>query len=188
MDQENWYLVNTQAGSEKVAAEKLDSLGLEALLPRILERRSNGFGRRYEREMALFRGYLFARCSLDDYARATYGMRKSVLRLVNFGSGPAVVDDLLIERIKSRIGPDGYVMFDDDIPARPRSSCPFKPDQNVRITDGVWAGFTAVFKRETKSAERVVLLMNICGAAREVQFPLQHVEPLTFPEAEYAFV
>ena len=38
----------------------------------------------------------------------------------------------------------------------------FKPAQSVRITDGVFKNFIAIFK-SLKSDERVILLMNILG-------------------------
>ena len=183
MEERNWYLVNTQSGKEKVAATRLNRFKLETLCPEILSLRSNGYGKKYERAHPLFPGYLFTRCSLKEYGLAALGMPKQLLRFVGFGLGPVVVDDFLVDEIKSRIGVDGYVILDDQ-PAVRRAHCGFKLDQPVRITGGSFTGFTAVFKREIEGAARVVLLMELMNARREVQFPVEYVEALTFAEME----
>jgi transcriptional antiterminator RfaH len=180
MDEKNWYVVNTQSGKEEIAATRLRFFNLATLCPKILTVQSNGYGKKYERVRPLFPGYFFARCGLEQYGLAALGMRKEVLRFVNFGLGPAVVSDFLIEEIKSRVGADGYVKLDDGPPARTYASCGLEPDQRVLVTDGVWAGHTGIFKRELGSAERLVVLMHILGSEREVQFPLRSVESLAF--------
>jgi transcription antitermination factor NusG len=69
--------------------------------------------------------------------------------VVSFGNGPAEVSDEIIAVIKSNIGDDGYVRFEEDL----------TEGDEVVISDGPLAGVTGIFQKRMKSSERVMLLL-----------------------------
>lgn len=70
--------------------------------------------------------------------------------MISFGSMPAIVDESLIEAIKSRLQ-DGYFTL---------SNAEFKPGQLVRIQEGPLHGLEAVFEKEMTGSQRAVLLLR----------------------------
>ena len=99
--------------------------------------------------MPFFSGYLFARFDLDRVFRGVLYAR-GVKEIVAFGFEPAVVDDEMIESIRSRLKDDCVVMSEPS----------FTPGQSVRIQHGPLHGLEAVFEREMKGEQRAVLLLK----------------------------
>lgn len=161
--QMHWYAVSTKPHQEHQAELNLRRLGIETFCPLLKHRKVI---RRKSQIVVgpLFPGYLFTRLNLDDQYRAvTYA--RGVRKLVAFGSSPAVVDEELIEAIKSRVG-DGYATV---------STHSFTPGQVVRIREGPLCGLEAIFEREMSAHQRAVLLLRaLCYQARVV-VPLEQV-------------
>lgn len=82
---------------------------------------------------------------------------RGVQSVVTYGSVPAIVDDQAIALIKSKVGNDGYISFDDI----------FEPGDEVIIRDGSLQGLKGIFDRRLKDSERVlILLTNVNYQAR----------------------
>src|SRR2546422_11135145 len=97
----NWYALNTKPHQENLVQLSLQKLGVESFCP-ILKQTKLIRRRRQTVIGPLFLGYLFARFNPDIHYRAV-NYARGVRRLVAFGDIPVVVDDEIIESIKSRL-------------------------------------------------------------------------------------
>lgn len=161
MDNRNWLCIRTTTGREALAASRLESRRIETFAPRTLGL-SRAFGVSREVARALFPGYFFAFASLPEYQNAALGMRKEILCVLGFGSGPAVVDGMVIDEIRARIADDGFVYLAESQMAGER----FMPNQPVIVTDGPLEGYEGLFVRDEK--QRVIVLMTFLGGLREI--------------------
>jgi transcription antitermination factor NusG len=162
----DWYCISTTTLKERVAAARLDGFGVETFAPQTQKFISNGHGGGSYRSWPLYPGYLFARCELSRYSLAASQSRKEILRLIDFGSGPAVVDEFLIEEIKSRIGPDGFIWLDDAL----------KIGGQVRITSGVFEGQVGLFHADEQ--RRVVVMLELLGKRFPRVFERHEIAPV----------
>jgi transcription antitermination factor NusG len=169
----NWYCISTKANNEKKAAARLNSKGIETLAPRVLSVIPNGYGDWFERERPLFPGYLFAKCSFEQYQLAASETRKEILRMVRFADAPQVVDEFIIDEIKDRIGDDGYVQLSGR-QARTSKGYLYQPNDSVLISYG-GSTIEGLFVREEK--QRIVVLMTMLNAQREVPFDASYIRP-----------
>ena len=144
----NWYAVQTKTKHASLAKANLERLDVEVFFPKFMQ---NKIIRGKPKEVIgpIFPGYLFARFTLKAHYRAV-NYAQGVLRLVSFGATPAIVDDNIIESIRSRIE-DGVVTI------QPPS---FAPGQPVRIHSGSLQGVEAIFEREMGDQQRVMLLLQ----------------------------
>ncbi len=147
-DMNHWYAINSKPHHELLAESSLKVLGVETLCPLLRETKVVR-GKFRESTSPLFSGYLFARFDLDQLYRGVLYAR-GVKKIVVFGVEPAVVDDEMIEGIRSRLKDDCVV----------RSGPSFHPGQSVRIQQGPLHGLEAVFDREMKGEQRAVLLLK----------------------------
>ncbi|MGH9238270.1 MAG: transcription termination/antitermination protein NusG [Vicinamibacterales bacterium] len=142
-----WYAVQTKPLQEDRARANLGAVGFETFLPNLRRLVDRG-GRRAVRVEPLFPRYLFAK--FDD----TVGLHRvrntrGVVRVLGSGSSAVPVDESIIDGIRARVGPDGYVQL-----------TPPRKGDHVRITGGPWRGFVGVFEASRGSAERVALLLS----------------------------
>lgn len=153
----HWYAISTKPHQEYVAEANLQRLGVETFCPQI--RQDRIIRRKMQATVApLFPGYLFAQFSLDQQYRAIVYAR-GVRRVVAFGSEPAIVDEGLIDTIKSRMTNE-YIQLPDT---------QFMPGQPVRVQDGPLHGIEAVFQRGLPGSQRaVILLKTLAYQARAV--------------------
>lgn len=144
-----WYLVYSKPQQERLALENLERQGYPSYLPLIRNRRRRK-GRYVAIVEPMFPRYLFVHLSdeTDNWGpiRSTIG----VANLVRFGQRAARVPDSLIETIRGR-DEDGIQTL-----APPE----LKPGDQVRIVEGVMAGYEAIFQART-GKERVVLLLQL---------------------------
>ena len=86
-------------------------------------------------------------------------------KIVAFGSDPAVVDEEMIDGIRSRL--------QDQCVTRPMLS--YFPGQAVRIQQGPLNGLEAVFEREMKGGQRAVLMLKALSYQARLVVDLQGV-------------
>jgi transcriptional antiterminator RfaH len=144
-----WYLIYSKPQQERLALENLERQGYPSYLPMFRHRRRRK-GRYVSIIEPMFPRYLFVHLSdeTDNWGpiRSTIG----VANLVRFGMRAARVPDSLIDTMQER-DEDGVQML-----ATPE----LKPGDQVRIVEGVMAGYEAIFQAKT-SKERVVLLLQL---------------------------
>jgi transcription antitermination factor NusG len=169
----NWYCINTKVNSEKKAAARLGSRNIETLSPRVIVVRPNGFNGWNEIERPLFPGYLFAKCTMEQYQLAASGTRKEILRMVRCADAPQVVDEFIIDEIRSRIDEYGYVQLAGK-QARRASGYSYQPNDSVLVSYG-GTFIEGLFVREEK--QRIVVLMTMLNALREIPVDACYVRP-----------
>ena len=161
-----WYLIYSKPQQERVALDNLERQGYLSYLPLIRNRR-----RRKSRFVAIiepmFPRYLFVHLSdeTDNWGpiRSTIG----VANLVRFGMQAARVPDNLIELMHQRDEEGVQTLVTPEI----------KPGDQVRIVEGVMAGYEAIFQART-GKERVVLLLQLAeDRTARIQVSAHDIEP-----------
>jgi transcriptional antiterminator RfaH len=145
-----WYALQTHALQEERAAENLNAWGVETFAPKYKERRSNPYtGRPVYFTRSLFPQYMFARFDAGRMLRKVWFTR-GVTKVIGFGDGPSPVEDEIIELIKSRVGKEGFVEFNEDL----------KRGDKVVIRDGPLANLEGIFERDIEDGDRVLMLLT----------------------------
>jgi transcriptional antiterminator RfaH len=145
---EEWYLVRTKPGKERWVRDQLTTILPEVFLP-LLKARTPRWGRLAISTVPLFPCYLFAKFDLAErYFDVKY--LQGVQAVVAAGSDPLAVPVQIIDGIRSR-GVNDVV----EIPEKP-----FGTGQRVRVVEGPFKGFEAVFQRYLSGAERVAILLS----------------------------
>jgi transcriptional antiterminator RfaH len=144
----SWYAVNTKTRCEAIACASLDRHGVEVFLPMLRERKVLR-GKCRPTTSPLFPRYLFAKFDVSSQLR-TVKYARGVKNIVTFGSGPSVVDDSIIQAIRSQLT-EGVIELSEDR---------FSPGQIVRIQDGPLCGLEAVFEKKLAGTSRAVLLLK----------------------------
>lgn len=146
----HWYAIHTHAKQEDRAESNLLAWNVETFVPLFLCERRQTFGAEPSFfGKPLFSRYIFARFD----ARSMYHkirFTRGVHSIVSVGDSPAVVEDELIELIKSRVGADGFIRLDDGL----------KAGDPVLVKSGPFSGFTGVFERKMRDANRVLILLK----------------------------
>jgi len=145
-----WYALHTKAGQEARAVANLGAWGVETCAAWVnSSTRSHG-------QMPLFPRYIFAHCDIAGmYQKICF--TRGIACVVSFGGIPAVVDDDVIDVIRSRTDKDGLVRPLDDL----------KPGDLVSIESGCWANMMGCFEKRMKGSDRVrILLTSVSFNAR----------------------
>ena len=154
-----WYVAQTHARAEDLAAANLRRQGFGVYLPRFA-RKVRHARREHTIASALFPSYLFI--SLDvavDRWRAVLSTI-GVSRLVCQGDRPAAVAEAVVAEIRAREDETGLIA----LARRPD----FVPGQGLRITGGALKDLEALFIAEDGD-ERVIVLLSLLGRPVEAR-------------------
>jgi transcriptional antiterminator RfaH len=159
-----WFLVQTKQAKERWVRDQLAEIVPEAFLP-LLKTRVPRWGRPTWSVAPLFPRYVFARFEFEtQYFDVRYV--PGVRQLVSAGRDPLVVPESIIDEIKRR-QVDGLVQIQEK---------PFATGESVRVVEGPFSGFEAIFERYFSGAERVaVLLSSVESAGLRVVLPASFV-------------
>jgi transcriptional antiterminator RfaH len=147
-----WYLVRTKPGKERSVCGQLSTILPEVFLP-LLEARTPRWGRLAWSVVPMFPSYIFAQFDLQTHYFSVKYM-VGVQGIVSAGRDPLAVPLAVVEEIKSR-GVDGVVRIEP-----PK----FGNGERVRVIDGRFQGFEAIFERYLSGAERVAILLSAVEA------------------------
>ncbi len=147
----NWYLIQTKRGKERCVHDQLGAIVPQVFLPmlraRLLRRGRGEWG-----ALPLFPSYLFAKFNLHErYFDVKY--LPGVADVVSAGHEPIPVPPMVVDEIKRR-GVEGMVEAKEDA---------LKKDDYVRVIEGPFRGFEAIFERYVSSAQRVAILLSTVG-------------------------
>jgi transcription antitermination factor NusG len=160
-----WYVIRTHPRQEFRAERNLQSGGIEVFLPRISARRSRD-GHRTELA-PVFPQYLFARFEREARLHDVTFTR-GVQAPVRVGAELAVIHDVEIEFLKSRVRPDGSIRIGE----------PLQPGERVVVEDGPFPALVGVVERYISERERVIVLLTTIKAPLRLNLGLQSVRRL----------
>lgn len=157
MSQLTWYLVFSKPRQEAVAYEQLTRQGYESYLPVITKQKIVRAKLKVVEE-PLFGRYLFVRTDISS-GRGLVPVRSTlgVSCLVMFNGQPQVVPDVIIESIRSRLSNAN----------EPQKL--FKQGEIVRINDGPFQGWEAVYQSED-AEHRAMVLLDMLGKSNRLRF------------------
>ena len=157
----SWYAMRSKPRKEDSVWEQMLNRGFETYYPRI---RVHPVNPRAKKVKAYFPGYLFVRVDLEEIGLNTFRWMPHSIGLISFDGDPAVVPDHLIHTLQKRVGEineAGGELFDG-----------LEPGDKVRISDGPFKGYEAIFNERLPGKERVRVLLELLGNERAVTLEL----------------
>lgn len=151
----HWYALASKPRKEQIVWRFLHEQGIEVLYPRL---RVNPVNPRASKFRPYFPGYMFLQVDLETLGLSFFQWMPHTRGLVQFGGEPAVVPDHLIAEIRARvieISESGGEVFDG-----------LKPGDVVRITNGPFSGYEAIFDAKITGTERVRVLLHFLNDRR----------------------
>ncbi len=162
-----WYAVYTKPNGESIAEENLERQGYLVYLPRLKQARRRR-GRWVGVVEPLFPRYLFVRLAMERDNIAPIRSTKGVTGLVRFGREPAPVPDGFVESLQAAADEEsGCQVIDCTL---------FKKGDEIRILDGPFAGYNAVFEG-ANGEERVIILLNLMGRESAITVSRHQIAP-----------
>ena len=152
----HWYAVHTKPRQEAVADVYLKQSDVETFYPKISPGKS------------LFTGYIFTKFDAETRLRLVK-YSKGVSSIVSFGDKPALVDESLIEAIRSRIK-DGFVHLDPPT---------FKKGEKVEVKEGPLEGVSGIFDGCVKDSDRVVILLKAIASQSRMIIPAKSLRKVS---------
>lgn len=156
-----WYALRSKPRKEEVVWRQLHTQGFEVSFPRL---RVNPVNPRARKLKAYFPGYLFVQADIEKVGLSLFQWMPHAMGLVCFGGEPAEVPDSLIHAIEKRveeISRAGGEVLDG-----------LKPGDIVRINEGPFRGYEAIFDARLPGSERVRVLLELLGTQRRVPVEL----------------
>jgi len=152
-----WYALRTKARKEDIVWQQLRTKDIEHYYPRI---RIHPVNPRARKIKPYFPGYMFLKIDLEEKGLSAFKWMPHTLGLVSFGGEPAPIPDNAIYEIKQRIqeiAEAGGEVFDG-----------LHHGDSIRIHDGPFRGYEAIFDSRLDSQSRVRVLLQFINDQREV--------------------
>lgn len=145
---DHWYALRVKPHKERLVYNWLDTHGITLFYPHVPVQPKNP---RAAKERPYFPGYLFVRADLAALGDNAFAWLPGVVGLVSFGGEAAIVPDHLVYELRERV-------------AKIRRSGGLKlaelqQGDRVRITDGPFTGYEAIFDMTLPDKERVQVLL-----------------------------
>ena len=124
---------------------------------------------RASRVRPFFPGYMFVRIDLDDQGDNALRWTPGTMGLVRFGDKPAIVPDNLIGELRHRLA-----TLQEKGGSEEKQ---YEKGERVRIVDGPFAGYEAIFDAHLSGNDRVhVLLSFLSREPRRLRLSKQDIE------------
>jgi transcriptional antiterminator RfaH len=151
----SWYLIHSKPMQEALALNKLQRQGFECYLPLVSVKNLQS-KLLMPVDEPLFPRYFFIRLDASQQGKSWNSIRYTagVSRLVSFGNVPAKVDDALVLTIQSHLQ------------ALSLEQAHVAPGEQLRITQGPFAGLEAVYQMGNGIARVMVLIEIISKQVR----------------------
>jgi len=157
----HWYALRSKPHKEDVVYRQVRMKGFESFYPRL---RVHPVNPRSRKVRPYFPGYLFVYADIEEVGLSVFQWMPHAMGIVTFGSEPAIVPDNLIQGIRKRveeIAEAGGELFEG-----------LKQGDVVRIADGPFRGYEAIFDIRLPGSERVRVLLELLGSQRRVPIEL----------------
>lgn len=160
-----WYVLTTKPKNEQRASNNLQDQGYEVFLPTV-ELTKTKSGRRVIKVETLFPSYLFIKANQVDANFNSIRSTPGVANFVRFGAKLAVIDELLILKLKKDL-------INHDIALN--KTVIMQPDEKVTITEGPFSGLEAIYQHQD-GLLRSVLLLKMLHNTLSVNVANEHVQ------------
>lgn len=157
-----WYALRSKPRKEDVVWRQVRTQGFETFYPRL---RVNPVNPRSKKIKPYFPGYLFVYADLDEVGLSVFRWMPHAVGLVSFGGEPAPVPENLIHAIRKRV--------DEIAEAGGEVLDGLKQGDVVRINEGPFRGYEAIFDGSLPGKERVRVLIELLGNQRKVPLELK---------------
>ena len=149
-----WYALRVKPHKEKSVYERLEEANIEGYLPTVQVQPTNP---RAAKIKPYFPGYLFVYTDLDETGINKLRWLRGTIGLVEFGGIPAVVPPNLIsdlQQLMKQIKKEGGL-----------AKFEFKHGDSVRIVEGPFEGYEAMFDMHLPGADRAQVLLAFLSQA-----------------------
>jgi transcriptional antiterminator RfaH len=162
----DWYLAYTKPRQEDLARVNLEQQGFESYLPLYKKFRKTEQGPVSVFE-PMFPRYIFFRPGKPGQSISAVRSTKGITTIVRFGFEPAVIDEVLLHRIRQ--------LEQDRNHATLVELSNLKAGQAVRLKHTALGGVEGLV--QSVSSKRVAVLLDILGRPAVVQLEHHQVEP-----------
>jgi len=162
----DWYLAYTKPRQEEIARVNLEQQGFESYLPLYKKFRKTEQGPVSVFE-PMFPRYIFFRPGKPGQSISAVRSTKGITTIVRFGFEPAVIDEVLLHRIRQ--------LEQDRNHATLVELSNLKAGQAVRLKHTALGGVEGLV--QSVSSKRVAVLLDILGRPAVVQLEHHQVEP-----------
>lgn len=167
MSQSRWFVAHVKPRQEEAVCARCAEHGVETFVPKLPVWRRHG-SRRWQATEPLFPGYVFLRFCPDPALLYRVRWTRGVKRLLGSEDGPTPVDDEVVAYLQARTGPEGYIV----------PSSRLLPGTRVRFTGGPFALLEGIIDRPATKAERVRVLLQLCGTVVRVEVGVEELVPV----------
>jgi transcription elongation factor/antiterminator RfaH len=165
MSETAWYVLHSKPHKENQINAYLQSQNLETFYPTLRVKPVNP---RASKIRPYFPGYLFVHADLEAVGLSALQWIPGATGLVSFDGQPGTVPDHVIRELQERIErieAAGGLTFDG-----------LKQGDPVRITQGPFAGYEAIFDMRLSGSERVQVLLEMLGRLVKVRTNANTIE------------
>jgi len=163
-----WYALHVKPHKERPVNDLLEANGFRVYYPSY---RIKPVNPRSKKERPFFPGYLFLFVDLDEIGANALQWTEGTHGLVQFGGEPATVSEQLINELQQRLSQLSIVDAS--------SAAAIKKGDRVRITDGYFEGYEAIFDARLPGKDRVqVLLTYLRKQPKRLKIDSAHIEKL----------
>ena len=156
-----WYVLHSKPRKEEFLLGQLRSHGFETYCPFVRVVTVNPRARKMR---PYFPGYVFLHVDLGQSKASALQWMPGATGFVSFDGIPASVPEGLIPALRQRVDAihaDGGELFHG-----------LKPGDTVRITEGPFAGYEAIFDARLPGSERVRVLLKLLQQRRQLPVDL----------------
>lgn len=161
MNENKWYALRTKFHKEKVLHQQVLSRNIECFFPRVTVNPANP---RAAKVRPYFPGYMFVNVDIAMHGVSSFQWMPYSLGLVSYDGEPAFIPDVIIISIKKRLSEikdNGGLVFDQ-----------LKPGTSLRIVDGPFHGYEAIFDTRLDGKTRVRVLLQLINH-RQIPIEMQ---------------
>lgn len=158
----HWYALRSKPRKEEALWQQVSARGFQVFFPRL---RVFPVNPRAKKVKPYFPGYMFVYVDLDEVGLSTFQWMPYAVGLVSFDNEPAIVPENLIHALRKRleeIAAAGGELFDG-----------LRPGEAVKIRDGPFAGYEAIFDARLPGSERVRVLIQMLSDQRRIPVELR---------------
>ncbi len=145
----HWYVLRSKPQKEDVLCMEVSVRGHEVYYPTLNVQPVNP---RSKSKRPFFPGYLFINVDLDEVGLSAFRWMPYSIGLVCFGGEPAIVHEALIQSLNRRVEKLNKAgLFHKSA---------FQSGDSVRVTEGPFEGYTAIFDEMISGGDRVKVLLE----------------------------